>query len=291
MTITEYPDGLLVCANNLEWCRQQPADSVDLIFGSPPYEAQRTYRELNFKLKGQDWVDWMLLLWSEWHRICRGLVAMVVEGYTEDFKYSAGPLLLGADLHRAGYNLRRPAFYQRYGVPGTGGPDWLRCDCEYIICTTRPGKLPWSDNVAMGAPPVCPPGGAMSNRTKTGDRVRKPVTNRTADGGRKTESYKMPATANPGNIVWCGAVGGGSLGCDIAHEGDAPFPEYLAEFFVRSFCPPGGVVLDPFAGTGTTLSVARQHGRRWVGVDIRPSEIEKCTRRLQNAALRTGLDL
>jgi hypothetical protein len=31
-------------------------DSVDLIFGSPPYEAARKYGELDFRLQGEEWV-------------------------------------------------------------------------------------------------------------------------------------------------------------------------------------------------------------------------------------------
>jgi DNA modification methylase len=278
MQIIEYPDGKLVCADNLEWSQQQPNDSVDMVFGSPPYEAQRTYNELNFDLKGDEWVSWLVKRWAEWQRISRGVVAMVVEGYTENFKYSAAPLLLGAALHKAGFNLRRPLFYQRYGVAGTGGPDWLACVCEYIICTTKPGKLPWSDNTAMGESCKYGPGGSPTNRRRDGSRTA-------------GQEYKPPEKANPGNIIYCGAVGGGHMGCKIAEEGLAPFSESLAEAMVRTFCPPGGVVVDPFVGTGTTISVARQYSRKWVGIDMRPSEIEKCVRRLQNASIKKGLDL
>jgi DNA modification methylase len=289
MRILDYPDGQLICGDNLEWLKSQPDDSVDLVFGSPPYEAQRTYRELNFNLKGQDWVNWMVERWREMQRVSKGLVAMVVEGYTEDFKWSASPALLMADLHRAGFNLRKPPIYQRNGVSGSGGREWLRNDYEFIICTTK-GKLPWAENTAMGHPPVCKPGGAPSNRMKSGERVTS-ATNRKSDGSRKTETYKAPEIANPGNIVYCGAVGGGNMGCAIAHEGDAPFPEYLAEFFIRSFAPVGGIVCEPFCGTGTTISVARRLKRKFVGIDVRESEIEKSQRRLQNAALRTGFGL
>lgn len=75
-------------------------------------------------------------------------------------------------------------------------------------------------------------------------------------------------------------VGGGKLGDPLAHENEAPFPEYLAEFMVRSFCPPGGVVLDPFSGSGTTAAVAKKTGRNYIGIDIRESQVQLCQRRL-----------
>ena len=36
---------------------------------------------------------------------------------------------------------------------------------------------------------------------------------------------------------------------------------------IRLFSPPGGVVLDPFVGTGTTTAVAKKLGRQWLGID------------------------
>ena len=48
----------------------------------------------------------------------------------------------------------------------------------------------------------------------------------------------------------------------------APYPEDLCRIPILATCPPGGVVLDPFCGTGTTLAVAAQLGRAGVGIDI-----------------------
>ena len=48
---------------------------------------------------------------------------------------------------------------------------------------------------------------------------------------------------------------------------EAEFPEELARRVVRLLSPPGGTVLDPFAGTGTTTAVAAREGRRWFGIE------------------------
>jgi len=48
----------------------------------------------------------------------------------------------------------------------------------------------------------------------------------------------------------------------------APFPDELVERCLKIGCPPGGRVLDPFAGSGTTLRVALASGRCATGIDL-----------------------
>ncbi len=48
----------------------------------------------------------------------------------------------------------------------------------------------------------------------------------------------------------------------------APYPEDLCRIPVLATCPPKGIVLDPFCGTGTTMLAAGLAGRRSVGIDL-----------------------
>ena len=50
----------------------------------------------------------------------------------------------------------------------------------------------------------------------------------------------------------------------------APFPDELVQRCLNIGCPTDGVVLDPFAGSGTTLRVALQSGRSGTGIDLNP---------------------
>ena len=50
----------------------------------------------------------------------------------------------------------------------------------------------------------------------------------------------------------------------------APFPDELVQKCLDIGCPPGGTVLDPFAGSGTTLRVALQTNREAIGIEIHP---------------------
>lgn len=264
----------------LEILRSMETGGVDLVLCSPPYEAARTYG-IDFNLKGQDWVDWAAERFIECVRVSRGLVAWVVEGQTRQFRYSATPALLMADLHRAGVKLRKPPIFRRVGIPGSGGPDWWRNDYEFIVCASR-GKLPWSDNTAIGKPPKWSPGGDPSHRMANGRRVHKLHTKSDASGKRQ-QGYNPPKLANPGNVIDC-KVGGGRMGSLLAHENEAPFPETLAEAFILSFCPKGGTVLDCFCGSGTTLAVAKRNGRNAIGIDVRESQVELSRRRVSEVA-------
>lgn len=265
----------------LEIMRSMPEKSVDLVFTSPPYEDARTYG-IDFALKGQAWVDWAAERFVECLRVSRGLVAWVIEGRTKNYQWSATPALFMADLHRRGVGLRKPPVYKRVGIPGSGGPDWLRNDYEFVVCASH-GKLPWSDNTACGHPPKYAPGGEPSYRLENGRRCNIVHTKTMQDGSKVKQGYVAPALSNPGNVIECHG-GGGHMGSKLAHENEAPFPEKLAEFFIKSFCPPGGVVLDPFSGSGTTASVAIKNGRGAIAIDIRESQVELTNRRVKEDA-------
>jgi len=313
-----------------------PDQSVDLVFGSPPYTDARLYLEAGIDLgisrDTDGWVAWMLAATEEALRVSRGCVVWIAWGPTRDRNYQPACEGLMWEWFKRGGSAYRPCFWHRVGISGSGGDQWFRADVEYAMCFKRSGPLPWTDNTAMGHPPKWAPGGEMSHRMSDGTRCNqwgghenqsdrgpdgvlkkrtvKPshrIETRAEAGGRrkaavaqglgKTMSprdssvwaegdergewnYVPPAIANPGCLIKT-TTGGGQLGWDGAHENEAPFPAELAEWFVRSLCPPGGTVLDPFSGSGTTVSVANAHGRHGIGLDLRMSQCRLGTRRLE----------
>jgi site-specific DNA-methyltransferase (adenine-specific) len=63
----------------------------------------------------------------------------------------------------------------------------------------------------------------------------------------------------------------------------APYPEELVRRCVAMGCPAGGTVLDPFAGGGTTLSVANDLGMNAIGFDLNPDFCELMAARLSGS--------
>lgn len=197
------------------------------------------------------------------------------------------------------FRLRKPPIFRRNGIFGGGGQQWWRNDYEFVICATSApdGKLPYAVPNAIGHPPKYAPGGAPSHRTKTGERVK--------------GEYKPPALCNPGNVAeprytvdevyqllvehgvavdvaaayWKKYnVGGGHMGHPLAHKNEAPFPVELATDYLKCFCPPGGRVLDPFVGSGTTMQAALELGMTATGIDLRPDQIKITRERLASYA-------
>ena len=66
--------------------------------------------------------------------------------------------------------------------------------------------------------------------------------------------------------------------CREAHL--ATFPDTLIEPCVLAGCPKGGIVLDPFLGSGTTAFVSKRNGRNYIGIELNPEYIEIAKRRI-----------
>ena len=64
----------------------------------------------------------------------------------------------------------------------------------------------------------------------------------------------------------------------------AVYPPELCEKPIKATCPPDGVVLDPFAGAGTTLLKAKELGRDYIGIELNPEYADM-------ARARVGLDV
>jgi hypothetical protein len=58
-------------------------------------------------------------------------------------------------------------------------------------------------------------------------------------------------------------------------------PEPLLERVILSSSPSDAIILDPYAGCGTTLVVAQKLGRKWIGIDISPTAVTLMKRRME----------
>ena len=173
------------------------------------------------------------------------------------------------------HRLSSGARVNQWGHPiasgGTGGPiDDVTCGAARPSHRSNAGQVWGGGGTSFGRKA----NGEAIPPAKCGGGSRRP------NGDYKAGGYDMPALANPGCLVQGIKVGGGLLGSPLSHLNEAPFPEKLAEWFIKGWAKPGDIVLDPFSGSGTTVSVARRLGRIGIGMDLRWSQCELGARRL-----------
>lgn len=136
------------------------------------------------------------------------------------------------------------------------------------------------------------PGAVVAELLRRGWRLRLPIVwdkgrqapEDLAHVGRPRPQHEMLYLLAPGPhrprfypsmLTETGSVWHFPPGSDSDQPHLAPFPDELARRCILPSTLPGDLVLDPFAGSGTTLRVAEAHGRRAVGLDLYAGEVRE----------------
>jgi len=107
----------------------------------------------------------------------------------------------------------------------------------------------------------------------------------TGGGTRLTNGVRIatrPITINPmkcRGTIWEYMTAGD--GTRLKHHHPATFPDRLPYDFIQCFCPPNGIVLDPFVGSGTTVLAAIQLEKKYIGIDISKEYCELSKKRIR----------
>lgn len=255
------------------WLPRLPAASVDLFFTSPPYADARVYSRIH----PDRYVDWFL-------PFARAMLAAGTE--TGVLALNIKNRVAGSGRYRG---QRHPYVYrlvlalQEIGwrwvetyiwakpnaIPGRFGPR-PKDAFEYVYFFAK-GPHPFFDLDSVLVP-------YKTTEEEIGRRHldRNGRRNTAAGFGRdRTKTYARGG-ADPGNVVTVPQTYNQHKG--VAHT--AAMPEGLAEFFIRVGSPVGGVVVDPFAGSGTTTVVARRLNRRAGGLEIHSDFVAEAHRRI-----------
>jgi DNA modification methylase len=156
-------------------------------------------------------------------------------------------------------------------VPGKFGPR-TKDSFEYVYAFAK-GPKPYFDLNPIRVPYKTTP--EEIERRKLDKLGRR---NTDAGFGRDRTTTYLQGGADPGNVISVPQTYNQYKG---AGGHTAAMPEGLAEFFVRACVPEGGVVIDPFAGSGTTAVVARRLGRQAGGLEIHQSFVDAAHERLR----------
>ncbi len=257
----------IITGDCLTWMDSQPAASADLVIGSPPY-AEKGERYQNSKpWPTKDWVEWMTFVTLKSLRVSKNVVIWIVNGAVRDGVYLPACEGLVWELSQVGVICERPCIWHKNAPPNR--KDWFGNDWEYCLAFRPERTNRYFDWEAIAEPKKYKTGGRFRQRTKTGAR-------------RLGNEYPQNELARPRDVFRV-IVGGGHMGSKLAHENEACYPEAIVEPFVKSLCPTGGLVLDPFGGSGTTMAVAILNGRNSISIDIRDNQAELMHKRRDEA--------
>lgn len=279
----------LLLGDALDVLRGLPDASVDCIVTSPPYLGLRDYGipgQYGLESTPAEYVEAMRSVFAEARRV---LAADGTLWVNLGDSYSAG----GQGVHGGALTGGAPAFTSRATrTPGFAPKNLLGMPWRVALALQDDGWVLRND-IVWHKPNAMPESvtDRLSNRhehlfllTKNQrygfdlDAIREPHAAPDRKAGvnafaARDLSHKRSATSpyqgpdargrNPGD-VWSIAT----RPYPSAHF--AVWPMDIPLRCIKAGCRPGGTVLDPFSGSGTTGAAARQLGRKYVGIDLNP---------------------
>lgn len=235
-----------------------PDKSIDMVLTSPPYDNLRTYNGFTFDFEG---------IAKEIYRIVKdgGVVVWIVGDATIKGSETGTSFKQALYFKEIGFNLHDTMIYEKAGMSMPSSNRYHQV-MEYMFVLSK-GKPKTFNGLKDRKNRWTSSFGNSSKRQKNGDLEKK--------GKIEFDDYGMRFN------IWRYANGYGFGQKDkIAYEHPATFPEKLAEDHILSWSNEGDTILDPMAGSGTTLKMAKKNNRNYIGIEISPEYIEIINKRL-----------
>ena len=287
-----------------------PAASVDCIVTSPPYFRLRNYGhedQIGLEDHVDAWVDELRLVAQGLHRVLKDSGSFWLnlgDTYARNVADGARPksLVLAPEklataLVADGWILRNKVIWAKTNPMPVSVRDRLSCTWEVLYFFTKQPSYHF-DLDAIRVAHRTKRGGSRKGRGRSSDQ--------TSRGGGRPSGRPQRAWSVPPH--WRGPASGSNTGLDRLkalglaghplgkNPGDvwqlptasfrgahhAVFPVALAERPILATCPLGGVVLDPFLGSGSTAIAAEKHGRQWIGIELNPEIAELAHGRIES---------
>lgn len=248
------------CLKLLPQCQR-----ADLVIGSPPYAGKGgRYGKGSKPWPTDEWVPWMIEATEAALPLARNCVVWVVNGRVKDGRYEPACEGLVWEAYKRGIICERPAVWHKNAPPNRR--DWFGNDWEFVLAFRPCDSTRYFDWESIGTPYKYTAGGRFRQRDANGKR-------------RLGNAYPKGKLARPRDVIRA-TVGGGHMGHKAAHDNEAPFPESLIAPLIKALVPPGGLVIDPFCGSGTVPAVAEKLGRQWIGIETRAGQAKAALQRV-----------
>lgn len=280
----DYPDVKLYLGDSLEVLKTLPEKSVNCCVTSPPYFGLRDYGvngQIGLEGSPEEYTDRLVGVFREVWRVLRDdgtLWLNLGDSYANKPMGSIKPKDLIGIPWRVAFALQADGWYLRQDIiwhKPNPMPESIKDRCtkshEYIFLLSKSSRYHY-DNDAIKEPSTDPesykPHRRRNEDKRSADKLFTTKVGNNAQG-------KFYPTKNK-RSVWT------VIPKPYKDAHFAVFPPKLIEPCVLAGCPPGGVVLDPFSGSGTTGAVSLENGRKFVGVELNPDYIALSKNRLSN---------
>lgn len=266
----EAPLDQILLGDAMDVLRGLPAAFIDTVVTSPPYYRQRDYgdvQQLGTESTPEAYLERLVAVLGECGRVVKpsGSLWLVLGDKYLDGALLGMPWRAALALRDVGWILRSDVIWHKPNAMPSSSKTRPTTDHEYVFFLTR-SKEYYYDADAIREPHV-----TFSDQSRMrGGR------NHFFKRGSTPEAGKNGGNANLHNARWDQAFHPRgrnkrtvwSISLSKFREAHfAVFPEKLVETCILATSPAGGVVLDPFTGSGTTPLVAQRLGRRYLGID------------------------
>lgn len=259
-----HPNGSLHLGDSPQWLRTLPSESVDLIFADPPYNIKKADWD-NFDSQ-EAYIAWSMTWISEAARVLKPTGSLYVCGFSEILADIKHPAM----RHFAACRW----IVWHYRNKANLGGDWGRSH-ESLLHFRK------SKTHRLNIDDIRVPYGEHTLKYPSHPQA---VTSQYGNGGKRKDVWTPnPNGAKPKDVLDIPTTCNGS-GESTPHPTQKP--EELVRRIVLASSHEGQTVLDPFSGSGTTLVVAEQLNRKWLGCDINAEYNGWAIERLKAVAVR-----
>jgi site-specific DNA-methyltransferase (adenine-specific)/site-specific DNA-methyltransferase (cytosine-N4-specific) len=266
----------IIYGDSREELKQLADNSIDLIFTSPPYADRRVHTYGG--VKPEDYVAWFLPISEQLLRVLKptGTFVLNIKEKAENGERSTYVLELILALRKQGWLWTEEFVWHKKNCYPGKWPNRFRDAWERLLQFNKAKKF----NMYQDAVKV-PIGDWAKDRLKKlseTDQIRDNARNGSGFG-KNVSNWVDRDSVYPTNVL--------HLATECGNKNhSAAFPEALPEWFIKLFTQEKDVVLDPFAGSGTTLQVAKRLYRHAIGIEIVPEYVEMIKAELETKELQ-----
>ena len=277
----------------LEVLKQMPSESVDMCITSPPYWNMRDYgdkNQLGLEYTTSEFIDNLYNVFHELKRVLKdegSLWINIRDTYSKGVKrcgvknksLSMIPERLIIKLLDDGWILRNDIIWHKPNAMPDSCKNRFTVDYEHLYFLTKKDKgyyfktqyEPYTSNIKSKKDNI----NNNNDKDKRSALIESKMVRHGANGTTLNSPSKWSDKGRIKRTTW-------SISTKAYKEAHfATYPTELIECPIDAGCPEGGIVLDPFMGSGTTGVVAKKQGKHYVGIELNKEYIEIADNRIK----------